>query len=129
MKPTLYKNPYSGHSITPEALYNLTMQAGLEEGAAIVPAPMILQCSASGQVFHEAGGVCGFAGVVIKPARGVFVSYLKSANIGYRHYYSGWYIPIHDHNQSYARKVAHASKMAALLCDAGVQASIDSRLD
>ena len=37
-------------------------------------------------------GVCGFAGVVIKPARGKFVSYLKSIGKGHKHYYGGWYV-------------------------------------
>ena len=40
--------------------------------------------------YHVSDGVCGFAGVVIKPARGKFVSYLKSLGMGYKHYYGGW---------------------------------------
>ncbi len=75
-------------------------------------------------------GVCGFAGVVIKPARGKFVSYLKSIDMGYKHYYGGWYVSVRAFGQSLTRKEAYASAFARVLKDAGMEGVyVDSRMD
>ena len=75
------------------------------------------------------GGVCGFAGVVIKPARGKFVSYLKSLGMGHKHYYGGYYVPVREFGQSLARKEAYAEAYAKILSEEGMRCYVDSRMD
>ena len=75
------------------------------------------------------GGVCGFAGVVIKPARGKFVSYLKSIGIGNIHYYGGYYVSVREFGQSLARKEAYAEAYAKVLSEVGMRCYVDSRMD
>ena len=75
------------------------------------------------------GGVCGFAGVVIKPARGKFVSYLKSIGIGNKHYYGGYYVSVREFGQSLTRKEAYASAYAKVLSEVGMSCYVDSRMD
>ena len=74
-------------------------------------------------------GVCGFAGVVIKPARGKFVSYLKSLDMGYKHYYGGYYVPVREFGQSLTRKEAYAEAYSKVLSEAGMRCYVDSRMD
>ena len=79
--------------------------------------------------YHVSDGVCGFAGVVIKPARGKFVSYLKSLGMGYKHYYGGWYVSVREFGQSLTRKEAYAEAFAKVLGEAGMMCYVDSRMD
>ena len=72
---------------------------------------------------------CGFAGVVIKPARGKFVSYLKSLDMGYKHYYGGWYVSVREFGQSLTRKEAYAEAFAKVLSEVGMRCYVDSRMD
>ena len=75
------------------------------------------------------GGVCGFAGVVIKPARGKFVSYLKSIGMGNKHYYGGWYVSVREFGQSLTRKEAYAEAFADVLKEVGMKVYVDSMMD
>ena len=79
--------------------------------------------------YHVSDGVCGFAGVVIKPARGKFVSYLKSLGMGYKHYYCGWYVSVREFGQSMTRKEAYAEAFAKVLTEEGMSCYVDSRMD
>ena len=79
--------------------------------------------------YHVSDGVCGFAGVVIKPARGKFVSYLKSLGMGYKHYYGGWYVSVREFGQSMTRKEAYADAFAKVLTEEGMRCYVDSRMD
>ena len=79
--------------------------------------------------YHVSDGVCGFAGVVIKPARGKFVSYLKSLGMGYKHYYGGWYVSVREFGQSMTRKEAYAEAFAKVLTEEGMSCYVDSRMD
>ncbi len=79
--------------------------------------------------YHVPDGVCGFAGVVIKPARGKFVSYLKSLGMGYKHYYGGWYVSVREFGQSMTRKEAYADAFAKVLTEEGMRCYVDSRMD
>ena len=79
--------------------------------------------------YHVSDGVCGFAGVVIKPARGKFVSYLKSLGMGYKHYYGGWYVSVREFGQSMTRKEAYAEAFAKVLTEEGMRCYVDSRMD
>ena len=79
--------------------------------------------------YHVSDGVCGFAGVVIKPARGKFVSYLKSLGMGYKHYYGGWYVSVREFGHSMTRKEAYADAFAKVLTEEGMSCYVDSRMD
>ena len=67
--------------------------------------------------------------MVIKPARGKFVSYLKSLGMGYKHYYGGWYVSVREFNQSLTRKEAYANAYAKVLSEVGMRCYVDSRMD
>ena len=81
------------------------------------------------------GGVCGFASVVIKPARGKFVALLKKRGIGGAHYYgsysvSSWeFAPSIRQDQSYERACAAAKGAVEVLKSYGINAYVDSRID
>ena len=70
-------------------------------------------------------GLCGFAWVNISPARGAFVTYLKSINAGHKAYYGGYEFFVHEFGQSIDRK----SAFAGVLRSYGIPASAGSRLD
>ena len=75
-------------------------------------------------------GVCGFAWVNIKPARGKFVKFLKDNNIGRKDsYYGGWTVWVSDFGQSVTRKENYARAFAKVLGDYGITAYSMSRLD
>lgn len=74
-------------------------------------------------------GLCGFAWVNISPARGAFVNYLKSREVGSKSYYGGYEIWVHEFGQSVDRKTAFARAFAEVLNKHGINATIGSRLD
>ena len=74
-------------------------------------------------------GLCGFAWVNISPARGAFVTYLKSINEGHKAYYGGYELFVHEFGQSVDRKSAFAGAFAEVLRKYGINASAGSRLD
>jgi hypothetical protein len=81
------------------------------------------------------GGVCGFASVIIKPARGKFVAELKKRGLGHPHYYGGYSVSSHKfapsiaQDQSYERAVAACKGAVEVLKKHGINAYVDSRLD
>jgi hypothetical protein len=81
------------------------------------------------------GGVCGFASVVIKPARGSIVAELKKRKIGSAHYgggysFSSWQLaPSIRRDQSYERACAAAKGAVEVLKSYGINAYVDSRID
>ena len=74
-------------------------------------------------------GLCGFAWVNISPARGAFVTYLKSRELGHKAYYGGYEFFVHEFGQSVDRKSAFAGAFAEVLRSYGIPASAGSRLD
>ena len=75
-------------------------------------------------------GVCGFAWVNIKPARGKFVKYLKDNNIGRKDsYYGGYTVWVRGFGQSLARKESYARAFADVLTTNGIKAYAMSRMD
>ena len=111
---------------------------GMDAGRRVGVTPMIVgtptelmgnDIDYSKKTYFVEGGVCGFAGVVIKPARGKFVSYLKSLDMGYKHYYGGWYVSVREFNQSLTRKEAYAAAFAKVLGEEGMSCYVDSRMD
>jgi hypothetical protein len=81
------------------------------------------------------GGVCGYASVVIKPARGKFVAELKKRGIGSAHYYGGYaassweFAPSIRRDQSYERACAAAAGAVKVLQSYGINAYVDARID
>ena len=111
---------------------------GMDAGRSVGVTPMVVgtpttlfgsEIDYSKKTYFVEGGVCGFAGVVIKPARGKFVSYLKSIGIGNKHYYGGYYVSVHEFGQSLTRKEAYASAYAKVLSEVGMNCYVDSRMD
>lgn len=114
-------------------------EAGMEAGREVGVTPMVVgtpttllgnDIDYSKKTYFVENGVCGFAGVVIKPARGKFVSYLKSLDMGYKHYYGGYYVPCREFGQSLTRKEAYCGAFAGVLKESGMtDVSVDSRMD
>ena len=111
---------------------------GMDAGRRVGVVPMLLgtptelmgnDIDYSKKTYFVESGVCGFAGVVIKPARGKFVSYLKSLDMGYKHYYGGWYVSVREFGQSLTRKEAYAEAFAKVLSEVGMRCYVDSRMD
>jgi hypothetical protein len=111
---------------------------GMDAGRSVGVTPMVVgtpttlfgsEIDYSKKTYFVEGGVCGFAGVVIKPARGKFVSYLKSIGIGNKHYYGGYYVSVREFGQSLTRKEAYADAYAKVLGEAGMSCYVDSRMD
>lgn len=82
-------------------------------------------------------GLCGFAWVTIRPARGAFVNYLKARGIGNKGYYGGYQISTYEieketgvnFGQSYERKMEAAEAFAQMLQVWGINAVAEGRLD
>ena len=75
-------------------------------------------------------GMCGFASVNIRPARGKFVKFLKDHSIGSPDGYLGGYtVYARTGSQSYERNTAWAQAFAAVLNSEGLNATSHSRLD
>ena len=111
---------------------------GMDAGRRVGVVPMVVgtptelmgnDIDYSKKTYFVESGVCGFAGVVIKPARGKFVSYLKSLDMGYKHYYGGWYVSVREFGQSLTRKEAYAEAFAKVLGEVGMRCYVDSRMD
>ena len=85
--------------------------------------------------YYIEGGLCGFASVIIKPARGKFVTELKKRKIGGAHYYGGYsvssweFAPSIRRDQSYERACAAAKGAVEVLKSYGINAYVDSRID
>lgn len=109
------------------ALHKAAELAGRE--AALAAAPQMIKVKdGSGKVFGPFP-ICGFAWVVVKPNRGKFAEYLKEFGGFKKHYGGGISYWIHDYDQSFDMKRAHATAYAKALKDAGYDAYADSRLD
>lgn len=81
---------------------------------------------------RDRGLDCGFAWVVVKPARGPLVSWAKKNGRGRRHYSGGWcfwYSEFSTATQSVSVHEAAAQAFCEVLTAAGLHAYADSRLD
>lgn len=96
-------------------------------------------CSAVDQ-FHAKHGeplYCGFGTVVIRPARGSFVKFLKDNKMGSKHWRSGYSISSYDvmrqhelcGTQSMSIKEEACEAFAKVLNAYGIQAHAESRAD
>ena len=126
--------------------YDILVEASEAAEAAVKacrPAPIIVgeaiglsnEIDETKPTYYIEGGVCGFASVVIKPARGNFVAELKKRKIGSAHYgggysFSSWQVaPSIRQDQSYERACAAARGAVEVLKSYGINAYIDSRID
>jgi hypothetical protein len=131
----------------PKTAYDIYVEASEAAEAAVKacrPTPMIVgspttpfgnDIDETKQTYFVEGGVCGFASVVIKPARGSFVTLLKSRGVGRKSYYGGWdvasweFAPSIRRDQSYERACAAANAAAIVLRNYGISAGVDARID
>jgi hypothetical protein len=79
---------------------------------------------------------CGFASIRITPARGPFITYLKSKNIGRKHWKSGYAIPSYEFSRQSPKweqcmniKADATSAAVAVLQSFGINAFLETRID
>lgn len=129
-----------------KSAYDILVEASEAAEAAVKacrPTPMVVgtaiglsdEIDESQPIYFVEGGMCGFAYVVIKPARGKLVAELKKRGIGSAHYYGGYsasssaFAPSIRRDQSYERACAAARGAVEVLQKYGINAYVDSRLD
>ena len=119
-------------------IYKEAYEAGIKAGKEAIPTPMIVgqpttplgnDIDFKKQTYFVSEGACGFAWVTISPARGAFVTYLKSINAGSKGYYGGYQIWVREFGQSITRKEAFAGAFAKVLTQYVIKAYGQSRLD
>ena len=124
---------------TPQEIYSEAHSAGLAAGHGCTPTPMVVGTPTTPlgndidydkETYYVADGMCGFAWINIKPARGGFVKYLKDNDIGRKDsYYGGYTIWVSGFGQSLARKESYARAFANHLNKNGITAYSMSRID
>lgn len=112
--------------------------------AAIDPADIFNEAKETGMKavdeYHKKHGepfYCGFGNVVIRPAKGSFVKYLKENNIGSKNWNGGWSISSYDimrghwlcGTQSMSIKEEACEAFAQVLEKYGINANWTSRAD
>jgi hypothetical protein len=129
-----------------KSAYDILVEASESAESAVKacrPTPMVVgeaiglsnEIDESKPTYFIEGGVCGFASIIIKPARGKFVDELKKRKIGYVGYYGGYsvssweFAPSIRQDQSYERACAAASGAVEVLQKYGINAYVDSRID
>lgn len=117
------------HKIWKEAL-ELAEQKGKEAEKNLKT--YAIECMNTGRTY-SLHGLCGFANVRIRPARGKFVSWLKKQGIGHTSCMGGYVLyvgsDIPDRGQAVDVKEAKASAVASILREHGLNVSVESRLD
>ena len=124
---------------TPQEIYSEAHSAGLAAGHGCTPTPMVVgtpttplgnDIDYSKDTYYVADGLCGFAWINIKPARGKFVKFLKDNDIGRKDsYYGGYTIWVSDFGQSVTRKENYARAFVKVLEENGLKAYAMSRMD
>ena len=123
----------------PAQIYQEARAAGLAAGHATRPVPMILgypstplgnDIDPNQKTYFVESGICGFAWVKIHPARGAFVKWAKENNLGRIDSDAGGFsIWVYDFGQSMQRKENYAAAFAKVLCQHGLRAHSESRMD
>ena len=123
----------------PATVYADAHAKGISAGNACSPTPMVVgtpttplgdDIDYSKDTYYVSDGVCGFAWVNIKPARGGFVKFLKDNKIGRKDsYYGGYTVWVSHFGQSLARKESYARAFANHLNENGIKAYSMSRMD
>lgn len=120
-----------------QALFELAQDAGRAAARGTTPTPMVVQervsplndSSAIRREWVVDDGPCGFAWVTIRPGTSRFARFLTRKGLARSAYGGGVQVSIRDYNQSLMRKSAHASAMARVLRENGIDAWDDSRMD
>lgn len=124
-----------------KALYDKAHAAGIAAFHAAKPTPMVVgeakglfgnEIDYSKKTYYVADGVCGFAWINVRPARGSFVAFCKENKLGHNGYYGGYDVSLKGEaamSQSYERKMEYARAFAAVLKEAGLTAYAEGRLD
>jgi len=118
-------------------LWKKAKEAGMKAGENTQPTPMLLtereqpfdRTSKVVQTWYVQEGPCGFAWITVRPGTTAFARWLKKHAHGHKGYYGGVEVFIDEHGQSIERKEAHAHALAAILREAGINATVGSRLD
>ena len=123
----------------PATIYEQAHAAGMAAGNGCTPTPMVVgqpttplgnDIDYSKETYYVADGVCGFAWINIKPARGKFVKYLKDNDIGRKDsYYGGYTIWVSGFGQSMTRKENYARAFVKVLEENGLKAYAMGRMD
>ena len=124
---------------TSKTIYAEAHAAGMAAGDGCTPTPMVVgqpttplgnDIDYEKDTYYVEDGVCGFAWINIKPARGAFVKYLKQNGIGRKDsYYGGYTIWVSGFGQSLARKENYARAFTEGLRKNGLTAYNMSRMD
>ena len=127
------------NNTNPAEIYAEAHSAGMSAGNKCKPTPMIVgqpttplgdDIDYEKETWYVGDGVCGFAWVNIKPARGKFVTWMKKNNVGRKdNYYGGWTVWVSGFGQSMARKEDYARAFSKVLGDYGITAHSMSRMD
>ena len=120
-----------------EQIYAEARLAGITAGNAAKPIPMtVMACN---PITHEpiavvdfvSEGVCGFAWISMKyntPENRKFISWAKKQKLISK-YSEGFWIWVHEYNQSMTRKEAYACAFAKVLQNHGIKCYASSRID
>ena len=122
----------------PHSIYTEAHLAGMAAGNGCTPTPMVVgqpttplgnDIDYSKETYYVSDGVCGFAWINIKPARGKFVKYLKDNDIGRKDsYYGGYTIWVSGLvDMTWIKNYARA--FVKVLNDNGLKAYAMSRMD
>lgn len=115
------------------ALYKRAHEAGMKAGKAVNPTPMFVRgdpnWTKDTRTYYVPQGVCGFAEIRF-PARGGFQQWARATEKARKSdYQGGAYIWVREFDQSMERKAAYADAFAAVLREAGIQATAHSKED
>ena len=122
-----------GKSADFQAIHDMAHAAGMKAGTESSPTPMTvyeadLVGNPIGKSWFVPEGACGFAWVRFK-GNTAWGKWAKAQGIATPAYPKGLQVWVGEFNQSVDRKFAYASAYAKVLCDAGIEAYADSRLD
>jgi len=110
--------------------WNIAHCDGMEAVARVRPTITPMVVVGNGRSYIVPDGLCGFAWLEIRPARGPLVTFLKKNGIGRvsQHHRCYW-VNISRFDQSLALKEAYANAVANSLREAGYEVSSGSRMD
>lgn len=125
--------------VTYEMIWGTANTHAMEAYYSCKPVPMVVQQHANvlddnspvKQEWFVEGGVCGFAWVYIRPARGKFYNWAKSKELTSPRYYGGAHLNVPQPlGQSMARAEAYCRAFAKSLADQGIDNIYsESRID
>lgn len=96
---------------------------------------MVVSDDSSGEQWYVSEGLCGFATLVVRPGNSSFAHWLKANVRTYKNHSGGLavssssIVPEDARSQSYDRKSAAVRAAVAVLREAGIKATADTRLD